>query len=122
VRENVLLKPEATQCAVPRGIFAGGEGGNAMLRMMAYGGESNIVFPPRPQDPRASWEPEWAVRVRVKSNTMAMLGENTRSAAPQASGQPEASAPSAAQQQPSGVESVLPIPGAVNILRGILGR
>jgi hypothetical protein len=127
VRENVLLKPEATQCAVPRGIFAGegasqrGES-NAMLRMIAYGGESNIAYPPRPQDPRAAWEPEWNVRVRVKSNTMAMLGENARSAPSQASSPQEPSQSPSAQQQPSGLESVLPIPGAVNILRGILGR
>jgi hypothetical protein len=44
-----------------------------MLRMMAYGGESHIVHPPRPADPKAPWEPEWSVRVRVKAHTMAML-------------------------------------------------
>lgn len=43
--------------------------------MMAYGGESHIVHPPRPADPKAPWAPEWSVRVRVKAHTMAMLGE-----------------------------------------------
>ena len=128
LKENVLLKPDTTQCAIPKGIFAGpgaapaGDGG-AMLRMMAYGGESNIAHPPRPADPRAAWEPEWAVRVRVKANTMAMLGENTRAGAPSAPSAAAQPSESAAQPAPAtGIESVLPIPGAVNILRGIFGR
>jgi hypothetical protein len=65
LKERVLLQPDVTQCAIPKGIFAGpngraGEG--AMLRMMAYGGESNFAYPPRPSDPKAVWEPEWAGR------------------------------------------------------------
>jgi hypothetical protein len=86
VKDKVLLTPETTQCAIPRGIFAAKEGGSGrrgdsggMLRMIAYGSESNFAYPPRPADPKAVWEPDWAVRVRVKSSTMAMLGEETGS-------------------------------------------
>jgi hypothetical protein len=70
--DRVLLPATATQCAVPRGIFAGSDA--AMVRMIAYGGESSFVHPPRPTDPRVAWEQEWVVRVRVKSTVMTMLG------------------------------------------------
>ena len=74
LREKVLLAPSATQCAIPQGIFAKGQGG--MLRMIAYGPELNLAHPPRPTDVKIPWEPEWAVRVRTKSTAMAMLGVN----------------------------------------------
>lgn len=74
LREKVLLAPSATQCAIPQGIFAKGQGG--MLRMIAYGPELNLAHPPRPTDVKVAWEPEWAVRVRTKSTAMAMLGMN----------------------------------------------
>lgn len=73
-REKVLLAPSATQCAIPRGIFAEHEG--PMLRMIAYGQELNLAHPARPTDINIPWEPEWAVRVRNKSTTMATLGED----------------------------------------------
>jgi hypothetical protein len=61
---------------MPKGIFAeGGEqGGGGMLRMVAFGPETHLSYPPRPADPKAKWEPEWAVRVRTKSSTTAILG------------------------------------------------
>ena len=45
-----------------------------MLRMIAYGNELNLVDPPRPADPKIPWEPNWGVKVRVKSVANAMLG------------------------------------------------
>ena len=71
--ERVLLSASATRCAVPRGIFAGTDG--AIARMIAYGAELNLVQPPRPTDPRTPWEQQWAVRVRVKSTVMTVLGQ-----------------------------------------------
>lgn len=144
LKERVLLAPETTQCAIPKGIFAP-EGASAardedmpaMLRMMAYGSESNIVYPPRPADPRAAWEPEWAVRVRAKSHTMAMLGEEGARMRGASAGQPASSgmaAPDAGQPaqatqaaQPvnpvqNAVESALPLPNPVNLLKGLFGR
>jgi len=126
-RERVLLGADVTQCAVPKGIFAPAPGARedagAMLRMIAYGGESNFAHPPRPADPKATWEPEWAVRVRVKSHTMAMLGQEQ--GASSAGGQPsptagaDAQAPSPAAEQP---QEQLRLPSPGSILRGILGR
>lgn len=132
--ERVLLGADVTRCAVPKGIFAGTgsrEDSPPMLRMMAYGGESNFAYPPRPTDPKVPWEPEWAVRVRMKSHTMAMLGQEIRESRagrptrPAAADQPGAAADAArSDQQQQGTDKPglpLPVnPGA--ILRGIFGR
>ncbi|HEX4943111.1 MAG TPA: hypothetical protein VFV55_02090 [Usitatibacteraceae bacterium] len=75
VREKVLLPASTQQCAIPAGIFA--NAGGAMLRGIAYGNELNLLHPPRPADARllAAWNPEWSLRVRVKSTSMTMLGQ-----------------------------------------------
>ena len=135
LKDRVLLSPETTQCAIPQGIFAGGPDATPMLRMMAYGGESHIVHPPRPADPKAAWEPEWAVRVRVKSHTMAMLGQDMPQAPRGGMAAPSGASSSGAYgsgmgssnagSQPQGDGSA-DAPGnvvnPVNLLRGILGR
>ena len=77
IKERVLLPASATSCAMPAGIFASADnnrGGGGMMRMIAYGPESNIAWPPKPADPKLAWNPEWNVRVRTKSTTTAMLG------------------------------------------------
>jgi hypothetical protein len=138
IKEKVLLQPETTQCAIPRGIFApkGGAGGRGddaggMVRMIAYGSESNFAHPPRPADPRAVWEPDWAVRVRVKSSTMAMLGEQQggrsgrsgRSADPSGSAAPaEAGQDSGAPATPSIGDVINPLGNPGNLLKGLFGR
>jgi hypothetical protein len=122
LKERVLLQPDATQCAVPKGIFAGpgGRGGDGgMLRMIAYGSESNIAYPPRPADPKAAWEPEWAVRVRVKSHTMAMLGQENERAARGQRGQPE---PGRTEDADASSSGGLPIPNPAGLLKGLFGR
>lgn len=72
IGEKVVLAPNVQSCAIPDGIFAGAEG--AMVRMIAYGPELNLAHPPRPANPKAPWDPEWAVRVRIKSTGMTVLG------------------------------------------------
>ena len=74
LKERVLLPASQTRCAIPAGIFAKAQG--AMLRGIAYGQELNLAYPPRPTDKRVAWEPEWAAKIRVKSVSMAMLGED----------------------------------------------
>ena len=121
LKEKVLLEPSVTRCTVPKGIF--GEGGGAMLRMIAYGSELNLAHPPRPTDPKVAWEPQWAVKLRVKSVSNAMLGMDMgemqrgsrRQAQPQSQSQ-DAAPPAAEKKQEE------KMPDAVNILRGILGR
>ncbi|HET9022935.1 MAG TPA: hypothetical protein VFN64_00070 [Burkholderiaceae bacterium] len=123
LQERVLLAPTVTRCAVPKGIF--GEGGGAMLRMIAYGSELNLAHPPRPTDLKIAWEPQWAVKVRVKSVANAMLGvdmgEMQRGPAGRPQSRPQAqdaAAPPAAAE----TKQEEKMPDAVNILRGILGR
>jgi hypothetical protein len=130
LKERVLLQPDVTQCAIPKGIFAAssGRGEGAMLRMMAYGGESNFAFPPRPSDPKAVWEPEWAVRVRLKSHTMAMLGEEGGRSAGGRPGQQQRQEMRQQQRQEmpgqpeQEAESASPIPNPASILKGLFGR
>ncbi|RPI13589.1 MAG: hypothetical protein EHM60_08755 [Lysobacterales bacterium] len=74
LKDKVLLAPATTRCDVPKGIFGEGEASGAMLRMIAYGSELNLAHPARPADPKVAWEPEWALKVRVKSVAMTMLG------------------------------------------------
>jgi hypothetical protein len=74
LKDKVLLAPTTTSCDVPKGIFGEGENAGAMLRMIAYGTELNLAHPPRPTDPKVQYEPEWALKVRVKSVATAMLG------------------------------------------------
>lgn len=111
LRDKVLLAPGVTECTVPRGVF-GSDG--AMLRAIAYGSELNLAHPPRPSDPRVAWEPQWAVKVRVKSMTTAMLGMDSGGMPSRPSAEPAPERPSQ-PQQPA-------MPNPVDVLRGILGR
>jgi hypothetical protein len=70
LKEKVLLAPSVTKCAVPSEVL----GKHGMLRMIAYGNEMDIAYPPRPKNPKQTWEPQWAAKVRLKSVTMTMLG------------------------------------------------
>jgi hypothetical protein len=69
LKDKVLLAPTTTKCAVPKEAAAQG-----MLRAIAYGTEVNMAYPPRPTDPKIAWEPEWNVKIRVKSMTSGMFG------------------------------------------------
>jgi hypothetical protein len=119
LQEKVLLAPTVTRCAVPKGIF--GEGGGAMLRMIAYGTELNLAHPPRPADPKIAWEPQWAVKVRVKSVANAMLGMDMGEMQRGAGGRTQAPDP-AARRAAAEKKQDDKLPDPVNILRGILGR
>jgi len=109
IREKVLLAPSVTSCTIPKGIFAGsnGQAAGGMLQMIAYGPETHIVYPPKPADPKAAWNPEWDVRVRNKSTATAMLGMQV-----DGSGQ---RAEEGQEQQPEQSK-------AKRLLRGLLGR
>jgi len=111
LREKVLLAPATTQCTVPKGVFPG-EG--AMLRVIAYGNELNLAHPPRPTDPKAVWEPVWAVKLRVKAMASLMLGMPAMDAMPSAATQSERPAEPAEKAEKK--------PGALDLLKGILGR
>lgn len=74
IRERVLLGPQVTSCAMPRGIF--GSEGSGVMQMIAYGPESHVNWPPRPANSKTAWKPEWNLRVRTKSTAFAPMGMN----------------------------------------------
>ncbi len=129
-KDKVLLSYSTTQCAIPQGILAGQgkaaapgagdrpEGGAAFLRMVAFGGEHNLVYPERPADPKVPWDQEWAVRIRVKSHTMAMLGQNLpgRHMPTDAAGA-ERKPDQEPQEKPPSL-----VPSAAGLLRGLFGK
>ena len=110
----MLLPADATQCAIPKGIFAGTsnvKGQQAampgMLSMSAYGPESWITYPPKPADPKQPWKPEWSVRLRARSSASAMLGLDL--------GDMQEMEQQEREQQPQ------KRPGVKGLLKGILG-
>jgi len=113
IREKVLLAPATTACTIPKGIFAGQDGAQGamggMLQMIAYGPETHLAWPPKPEDPKAPWDPEWNVRVRTKSTAMAMLGMDFGAMQGRDDATGEAEAPR--QDKPS----------AKKLLKGMLG-
>lgn len=113
LKEKVLLAPNTTTCSVPKGIF--GENGG-MLRLIAYGDELNLVHPPRPKDPKAKWDPVWAVKLRVKSVASGMLG---MSGASQERGDTRRERNKA---QDEGAQDQPKIPQPMELLKGIFGR
>jgi len=122
LREKVLLAPTTTTCTVPKGIF--GEG--AMLRMIAYGTELNLAHPPRPSDPKIAWEPQWAVKLRVKSVASTMLGMDMgammRGGSRDEPAPPQAPAGEAAKKEDKPSSPVDEALDAAKKLRGLFGR
>ncbi len=76
IKEKVVLEPKTTSCSIPKGIFKDTSGG--MLQFIAYGEEMNVVYPPKPKDPKEPWNPIWTAKVRLKSTGMTMLGGEER--------------------------------------------
>jgi hypothetical protein len=66
------MGPQATSCTVPKEVVDAAP--QALVQMVAYGGEANFVYPPRPKDPKVTWNQEWQVKVRYRSATGGMLG------------------------------------------------
>jgi hypothetical protein len=129
IAEKVILGAGVTQCAVPKGIFAarGRDNTGAMLRMVAYGGEHGFVHPPRPTDAKIPWNQEWSVRLRVKSQTMAMLGEDMgQRGGGDRSGRRRPEAENSADQGDPGADnqpSNKPqLPNPASLLKGLFGR
>lgn len=86
-----------------------------MVRMIAYGPELHLAHPPRPANPKAPWDPEWAVRVRVKSTGMAILGMDERAEAQ--SKERIKMTKENAQDAPA-----LELPSLGGVLKGLFGR
>ncbi|GAB3464687.1 hypothetical protein GCM10027321_28890 [Massilia terrae] len=91
-KEKVILPASATECVAPKEAVSA----MAMLHVIAYGDELNMAYPPRPKDPKVTWEPQWDVKVRRKSVASLMPGMSAMNAA--MGGGEAGSAPVAAKQ------------------------
>ena len=111
LKEKALLSPDARTCTVPKGIF----GDSAMVRMIAYGTELNLAHPPKPTNPNLVWEPQWAVKVRLKSVANAMLGMEPMGEG--ASGQPRRGN----ANQPEGKGPLEGVGQGLDKLKGVFG-
>ncbi len=70
IKEKVVMDATRTTCTVPP-VFKNTQG--AMLQFIAYGEELNLIYPPKPKDPKQKWDPKWSVKVRLKSTGMTTL-------------------------------------------------
>jgi len=72
VAQHALMPPSQTACTIPaEAVQAAGDAG--FFQLVAFGGESNITYPPRPPAPRP-WNIEWQVKVRYRSATSGLVG------------------------------------------------
>ncbi|MBX3663863.1 MAG: hypothetical protein KF804_15535 [Burkholderiales bacterium] len=120
VREKVVLPPSTTECTVPSQFVAAAP--SAFLRFIAYGEEANFAHPPRPQDPKTPWSPDWAVKVRLKSTASALLGEDGGMGG---GGSRAGGAPASSGSQGGGgtaAPAVDPVQEGIKALRGLFGR
>ena len=74
------------------------------------------MHPPRPKDPKAKWDPVWAVKLRVKSVASGMLGM------PDASRERGDAGRGRNKTQDEDAQDQLKIPQPVELLKGIFGR
>jgi hypothetical protein len=87
--------------------------------MVAYRGEANFVYPPKPADPKVAWNQQWTVKVRYRSATGGLLGMAMPQMPGRAGGYPiPPSAENPAPQQPGQPPRK---PKASDILKGLGG-
>jgi hypothetical protein len=119
VASKALMGPATKTCMVPKEVTDAAP--QAMVSLIAYGGEANFIHPPRPADPRVTWNQQWAVKVRYRSATGGLLGQDM--AAMMGGGGREGRRGQAQPPQQPGQPARPPrAPSAADILRGgILG-
>ena len=69
---KAVLPPETTSCAVPAEVVKATKQGS-MLMFTAFGDEATFIHPPRPQDPKVTWDQEWFARVSYKAVRMDLI-------------------------------------------------
>lgn len=124
IKERVVLPPSTTECTVPAEVVR--EAGSPMVTFVGYGDELNVVHPPRPTDPRVTWEQQYAVKVRQRTTGMLMLAEGDAGGRPGARGRqaaPDGGDAGSAQRAPAAptVTDVIK-EGVGGVLRGLFGR
>ena len=72
IRQGVVLPATTTRCPIPGAVQTAAP--QSMLRVIAFGGEANFSYPPRPTNPREAWNIEHVVKVRYTSGVSTILG------------------------------------------------
>ena len=73
IRQRVVMPPSQTTCTVPAEVKRAAP--DMMFgTLYAYGPQADFAYPPRPDNPRVAWTPEWTARVRYRSMTTWMAG------------------------------------------------
>ena len=72
IRTGVVLPASTTQCAIPSAVQMAAP--QSMLRVVAFGGEADFSYPPRPANPLETWNIEHVVEVRYTSGVSTILG------------------------------------------------
>jgi len=73
IAAGTVMPPEQRDCTIPAEVIkASGEG--MMVNLQAFGPQADFAYPPRPDDARKPWNPEWIARVRFRSSTMLIPG------------------------------------------------
>jgi hypothetical protein len=121
VRERVVLAPSVTECTVPAEVIRQAE--SPLLNFNGYGPELNVIHPPRPADPKITWEQIYWVKVRQRTGAMLMLAEQAAGARRGADPAPTPADP-APPAQPAAAPTVTDAikEGVGGVLRGIFGR
>jgi hypothetical protein len=96
VASHVLLAPDQTECAIPEEAMQA-VGRSGFFTLVAYGGETNIAYPPRPPAPQP-WRIDWQVKVRYRSATSGLVGMDMSQM--MGRGRPNASQPPQQQRRP----------------------
>jgi hypothetical protein len=122
VSSKALMAPATTSCTIPQEAVRAAP--TLMVQLAAYGGETNVSYPPRPADPKVPWNIDWTLKVRYKSQTGAMLGMQMPGMDGgddgDVAGGRDGGGPPGRQQPP---QSPLGIPGVGGaILKGLGGR
>ena len=74
VSEDWLLRTGTQACTLPvEAMRAFGRGGRASV--IAYGGESNFIYPARPTNRKVPWHIKWETKVRYRSSGVAPLDQ-----------------------------------------------
>lgn len=68
-----IMPPSQTTCAIPAEAKAAA-GGMMFGSMNAFGPEENFSFPPKPADPKATWNIDWTAKVRFRAFSSFMTG------------------------------------------------
>lgn len=121
VREKVVMPSSTTECTVPAQFVEAAP--SAFVRFIAYGEEANFAHPPRPQDPKVAWSPEWVAKVRLKSTASSLLGEEGMAGGGGASRSRSGEAPTGGGTEQGGsAPAVDPVQEGLKALKGLFGR